>query len=137
MADTQDAEFIGSPDNYMLGVFDETGHAERAFQELTEAGFAEDQVLLCVPPESLDSTGSEHGPLARIERAVQHLLTNKSHLAEYEHAAEQGACVLGVHAEEDEQRREAQSIFERHRARNVNYFGKWVVETLSDGPADR
>ena len=126
--------FLGEPDNYMLGVFEEHERADEAMRDLTERGFGEDQLLLCVPPESLDSTGSEHGVLASVERAVEHLLTDKSHLREYEEAAERGACVVGVHAATDEQKEQAQDVFQRHEASRINYFGKWTVETLNGGP---
>jgi hypothetical protein len=134
MSEQQERAFLGTPDNYMLGVFDDGDEAERAHEALVEAGFGGDDVMLCIAAESIDSTGEVHGPLARLKRAIDHLLTNKSHLAEYDEAAREGACVIGVHAEDEQARDQAQQIFREHGARNVNFFGKWVVETLDGGP---
>jgi len=125
-------EFIADPTGHMLAVIDVWARAEEAEGTLESAGFEE--VRLYRGGEgarAIDSEGEGHGITSHLLRLVQHGLTNKDHLEEYEEATRQGASVISFRVDSAEGRRErAEEILAQANARAINYFGPVVVETI-------
>lgn len=137
MPDYEQGEFIGTPREHLLAIFDEEGDAEAAIHDLLESRFAEDHLMFCVPPQRIDSTGEEHGLFERLQRGLNKMLSNADDLSAYDEAAREGACVLAVHAPDDESRDEAVAIVQRHNARDINYYGTLTVETFGTEVGNR
>jgi hypothetical protein len=125
-------EFIADPTGHMIAVIDVWRRAELAEQALESEGFEE--VRLYRGREgvrAIDSDGEQHGLANYLLRLVQHGLTDKDHLGEYEDAVRQGASVISFRVgDADEEHERAATILERAGARAVNYFGPFVVETV-------
>lgn len=125
-------EFLADPTGHMIAVIDVWKQAEQAEAALEAEGFEE--VRLYRGGEgarALDSDGERHGLGSYLLRLVQHGLTNKDHLGEYEEAARQGASVISFLVDSSDGRREhAEAILAQAEARAINYFGPVVVETI-------
>ena len=131
MVHTND-EFIADPTGHMLAVIDSWEQAERAEEALEAEGFEEVRLYRGGQgAHAIDTDGEGHGIGSYLLRLVQHGLTNKDHLAEYEEATKQGASVLSFLVDNAEGRRaRAEAILADADARDINYFGPVVVETI-------
>lgn len=125
-------EFIADPTGHMIAVIDVWQRAEEAEAALEADNFEE--VRLYRGGEgarALDSEGDGHGLGSYLLRLVQHGLTNKDHLGEYEEATRQGASVISfIVGSGDGRRQRAEEILTQADARAINYFGPAVVETI-------
>jgi hypothetical protein len=131
----QDVPFAGYPEDHVLAVFSTPDDAQAATRELERAGLSNGRVKVFADAPgaaSIDSEGTEHGVAGFAERELEHLVSDKDDLAEYETAVRRGATVLGVAVDKDERER-VLDIFRRHHADGVRYFGRWAVETLEGG----
>ncbi len=131
-------EFVGYPDNQVLGIFDKRDDAARALDEASEAGIPETDITVYSGDdgaEAIDSSGTEHGVAETLQRSVQRLLTNEDDLRVYERAASEGGVVLAIEAKDDERKESASALLQRHGARDVRHFGTFVVQDLDVDPS--
>jgi hypothetical protein len=133
----QDEPFASYPEGHVLAVFHSSDEARAVQRELEEEGLTNGRVKVFADVQgaaSLDSEGTAHGVTAFAERELEHLVSDKDDLAEYETAVRRGAMVIGVEAPDEPDRDRVVEIFRRHGADRVNYFGRWAVETVEPGP---
>jgi hypothetical protein len=124
-------EFIADPTGNLVAIIDGGDDAVSAEKDLVDAGFSEVHVYRGVDgAQTIDSTGTEHGPFGEVIRGVQQLFTNKDNLAEYEQAVREGHTVIAVKVDDGDARDRADDILERHGAHAVNHFGAAVVRTI-------
>lgn len=131
MVHTND-EFIADPTGHILAVIDSWEEAERAEAALEAEHFEEVRLYRGGEGvQAIDSEGEGHGLGAYLLRLLQHGLTNKDHLGEYEEATKQGASVVSFKVGSEEGHRErGEQILKSAGARAINYFGPVVVETI-------
>lgn len=132
----RDNDFLGYPRDYVLGIFDESEAAESAVTELMGAGFGESDLLVLSQPDharQVDEEGKHHGIRSATTRTAQEL-GDKDTLDEYAKALRAGCSVVGVHAEDDGQRNQANGIMQESGGQSIRYFGRFVVEDLDTAP---
>lgn len=133
---TREHAFVGYPQDYVLGIFQQMDSVEAAVTGLIEAGFNEAQLLVLSRPsdtKDIDKNGTEHGVLTTAERTVQEL-GDKDTLDEYAKALTIGMSVIGAHAEDAGQREQANHVMRRAGGQSIRFFGRFVVEDLDTAP---
>lgn len=127
----QNEEFIADPTGHIIAIIDGRDDVAAAERDLVEAGFGEVHMYRGDEgADTIDSSGSEHGPVGGVIRGIQQLFSNKDNLAEYEQAVRDGGTVVAVKVDGDEERDRADGILQRHGAYSVNHFGAAVVRTM-------
>jgi hypothetical protein len=101
-----DTEFgIFYPTGYVLSVFPDAAHADRAVAALLAAGFATDDLVVATGAEVLVYSGelrSNRGLFSRFERFVAGLVADEAPLAdELVGLAKQGHTFVAIHAPDD------------------------------------
>lgn len=116
----------------LVGVFDSPADVQAATDDLTAAGLdgAFDVHHGAEGARRIDFSGSEHGPLARVSHALHTLTVEGAHMEHYERELLAGHSVVMVLTKSDADARTALASFEAHRARFINQFGFWSVETI-------
>jgi uncharacterized protein (TIGR02246 family) len=145
-----DRGFIPYPTNRVVGTIADAEHANAAVTALVEAGFDRQSIDVLHGEEDvnrLDPTGTEHGVLERLQRA---LIRTGGRAEEYKHLMHHvddvraGRFVIMVLASERERRTMAADILDRHGAEFVGFYGKWAwqgfsttsVAAIPDRPGD-
>jgi hypothetical protein len=80
----------------------------------------------------VDPTGKHHGFLGRVTRLVQKLGDTQRDLDEYQEALEAGKFIVAVRVKEDFAKEQVANLIRAHRGHNLNYYGYWLIEDLSD-----
>ncbi len=129
-----DQEFIHYPTNMLVAVINSPEEAEAALQELTDQGFAADQIrVLCGPQgaRQLDVSGQEHGILGRLSRLILRIGDVESEsIRRHEKELEAGHFLVAIPAAEPAAREQARGILKSHGGHYLNFYGQWAVETL-------
>ena len=124
--------FLGSARGRLLAVLDGPEALAAATGALEDDGVAADAIEVFTGPDgasAFDSSGGQHGPLARILRTVQFTLMDQMpDFAYYEAAAREGRSVISVKPTGDAQTRRAVGIVRRHGGHFINYFGRFTTE---------
>jgi hypothetical protein len=126
------AEFLGSARGRLLAVVD-SGDALSGIREaLGEAGVGQGDVEVFTGDEgaeAFDSSGGQHGPLARILRTVQFTLMDQMpDFAYYEAAAREGRFVLSVKPRNEAEMRRVVEIIRAAGGHFINHFGLFTTE---------
>jgi hypothetical protein len=126
------ARFLGSARGRLLAVLDTPGALAAATAALEDEGVAADAIEVFTGPDgalAFDSSGGQHGPLARILRTIQFTLMDQMpDFAYYEAAAREGRSVISVKPTGEAQLRRAVEIVRRHSGHFINYFGRFTTE---------
>ena len=133
--ETGGEELFAYPDDHLVAVFCQPDEAKDAIKRLGEMGFTASEIETYqgeTGAESIDSSGSEHGFIGSLVRHVEKVASNVGDMREYEEAAAKGYVVVAVHAPEEETRQQATDLLLSYDTRAVNFFGRFVVETLRD-----
>ena len=143
--DTKSTErgFIPYPTNRVVGTIADAEHADAAVKALVEAGFDRNSIDVLNGEEDLsrlDPTGTEHGVLERLQRAVIRTggpVEEYQHLMRHVEDVRAGRWVIMVLAPKREARTIAGDILSVHGAEFVGFYGRWAWEGLtpSSGPA--
>ncbi len=134
----RDEPFMGYPEGQVLGIFDARDDAAAALVDLRGRGFGPHQLSVLVGASGsaqVDSEGVAHGLTGITQRSIEHLLTNKDDLEQYDQALRRGAVVLAVEAPDDWNRSTVSEAFQRHGGYEVMAFGTFVVEKLDADPS--
>ena len=134
--------FIPYPTNRVVGTIASAEHADAAVKSLVEAGFERQAIDVLSGQEDLsrlDPTGSEHGVLERLQRALIRAgrpAEEYKHLMRHVEDVRAGRFVVMVLAPEREARTIAADILSAHRAEFVGFYGRWAWRGVapSSGP---
>ena len=119
------------PMHDLLAVIDDRATAERAVQALQEAGVPDGDIDLLDGPwfaEAMHSIERHGGVGARLAALLQ---TDERRLVErYVADAEQGHCIVVVHAPQPEDVERARRVLAAHDAYGMRHYGRWVITDL-------
>ena len=124
--------FIPYPTNRVVGTIASAEHANAAVKSLVEAGFERQSIDVLSGQEDLsrlDPTGSEHGVLERLQRALIRAgrpAEEHKHLMRHVEDVRAGRFVVMVLAPEREARTIAADILSAHGAEFVGFYGRWA-----------
>ena len=131
-SNASDRDFIPYPTNRVVGTIADAEHAGAAVTALVGVGFDRQFIDVLHGDEDvnrLDPTGTAHGVLERLQRA---LIRTGGPAEEYKHLMHHvqdvraGRFVIMVLAPERERRTIAADILDRHGAEFVGFYGKWA-----------
>jgi hypothetical protein len=116
----------------LVGVFDSPADVQAVTDDLTASGLdgAFDVYHGAEGARRIDFSGSEHGPLARVSHALHTLTVEGAHMEHYERELLAGHSIVMVLTKSEAHAGTALRIFEAHRARFINQFGFWSVESI-------
>jgi hypothetical protein len=119
----------------VTSIFQSRDELKRVLKDLTDADFHKDEVELFVGDEGvekLDVTGKNHGIVTRLLRNMEQFFTDETdHLARTDRALRHGGFAIDVFtAGDSEKKAKAARIMKAHGAREVYYWGRWVIEEL-------
>jgi uncharacterized protein (TIGR02246 family) len=126
--------FIPYPTNRVVGTIADAKGANEAVTALRKAGFNQDSVDVLSGEEDLirlDPTGTEHGILERLQRAVIRMggsAEEYRHLMRHVEDLRAGRWVIMVLAPKRETRTIAGDILSAHGAEFVGFYGRWAWE---------
>jgi len=106
--------------------------AERARQELLGAGFAPDALGVQHGTRAAERTVhyTDLDPFPQLARLLHVHSIEHEQAVVYEQALRQGQSEIAIHAPKAETRQRALRIVEAHNAHYINFYSKWIVETL-------
>jgi hypothetical protein len=116
----------------LVGVFDSPSDVRAVTDDLTASGLdgAFDVHRGAESAERIDFSGTEHGPLARVSHALHTLTVEGAHMEHYKRELLAGHSIVMVLTKSEAHAGTALRVFEAHRARFINQFGFWSVETV-------
>ena len=137
---TNDSEFFAppSPDllrlpsHRVLGVLPGLDEATSSVLELSEAGFAREEIHAICGEEGLrrlDPSGKHHGLHGRLIRAVESVAADDL-LSDYADELAAGAVIVSVPALDDEKQSQAAHLLREHGATKMRYFGTATITDL-------
>jgi hypothetical protein len=127
--------FTTYPNNSLCAIIEKNDNAGNTLDALIAAGIPKEDIDIYYGKkgvEVIDSDATHHGLLASIAKVFRGYgdEENKS-LHIYEAAVENGYYVFTVKAKDnDAEKEKVRKILANHSARDINYFGSWVVEAL-------
>ena len=116
----------------MLGVLPGPDEATSSVLELSEAGFALEEIHAICGEEGLrrlDPSGKHHGLHGRLIRAVESVAADDL-LSDYADELAAGAVVVSVPALDDEKQSQAAHLLREHGATKMRYFGTATIIDL-------
>jgi hypothetical protein len=127
------AEFLGSARGRLIAVVDSGAALTAIRRALTEAGIGDGGGIEVFTGDegaaAFDSSGGQHGPLARILRTVQFTLMDQMpDFAYYEAAAREGRFVLSVKPANEAEMRRVVEIIRTAGGHFINHFGLFTTE---------
>ncbi len=126
------ARFLGSARGRLLAVLDTDEAASSAIEALTSDGVPPDRIEIFTGDDgaaAFDSSGSRHGPGARLLRTLQFTLMDQMpDFAYYEAAARVGRSVVSIRARNEAEMRHAVETLRRNGAHFINHFGRFTTE---------
>ena len=129
----EDDDFLAFPIHNVVGVFEDCEAAASVVKELRESGFAENEITSyrgSAGAEKLDFSGSRHGSMPALLRALQHVGPDRTYLERHEAFLSEGHCLVMVHVSDKRHKARAADIMHRHTNRRVTYFGTWLIEQV-------
>jgi len=141
--DSTERDFIPYPTNRVVGTIADAEHATAAVEALVEAGFDRQSIDVLHGDEDLsrlDPTGTKHGVIERLQRALMRTggpAEEYKHLMHHVEDVRAGRFVIMVLAPEREGRTIAADILNAHGAEFVGFYGRWAWQGLTpnSGPA--
>jgi hypothetical protein len=128
------SRFIGYPAQRLFAVVDDEAAAERAIAAL--ATVLDPATVQRFTGEAdaaaFDSTGSHHGPLARVRRVFEFSVMDQlPDLAWYEAAAREGRTVLSIPVADAASGRQAAQLLAGAGAHFINRYGRFETEDIA------
>jgi hypothetical protein len=138
---TSDPEFFAPPlpdllrlpSSRVVGVLPGPDEASESLLQLSEAGFAPDELHAICGEEGLrrlDPSGKHHGLRGRLVRAVENVAAADDTLFEYADDLAAGAVIVSVPALDDETRSRAAHVLREHGGTKMRYFGTATITEL-------
>jgi hypothetical protein len=128
------SDFIYYPTDKVVGIIDDPDDAQAAVSDLKAAGFTADEIEVLAGEQGarrIDSTGREHGVLARIVRSIQKIGNYESdHVKRHEQELLAGHFGVGVTAKKEKDRERVRQILKSHNAHFINFYGRWAMQRL-------
>lgn len=124
------------PTNRVAGTVDDLEEAQAVVESLSQAGFAMDEIDILYGEEGLrrlDSTGVEHGLLARVQRTAFHWHEEGRYLRQHVEDVQAGHFVIMVLAKEPEKREKVREILKSYGGHFIKFFGNWAIQALDMG----
>jgi hypothetical protein len=121
------------PYDSVVGVLDDQTHVNDAVQDLSDAGFAENDIFVLAGErgvERIDAKGERHGLLGRIFRKIDKLGDEHDETEAHVAALREGQFVVGAHVTDDGHKARALEVFQRHNGHHVSYYSRWTTERL-------
>lgn len=142
-ASSVDGSFIDYPLNRVAGTISDRDDAERAVEELLQAGIEADEIDVLhgdAGLQRLDPTGADHGLLARFQRALIHIAGVNEESAALQHHVNDlraGRFVVMVRARTADERQAVATVLNAHRATFIGFYGRWTLRALGrDGTSN-
>jgi hypothetical protein len=125
-------DLLRLPSHRVLGVLPGPDEATSIVLELSEAGFAREEIHAICGEEGLrrlDPSGKHHGLHGRLIRAVESVAADDL-LADYADELAAGAVIVSVPALDDETQSQAAHLLREHGATKMRYFGTATITDL-------
>jgi hypothetical protein len=129
--------FTPDPLYKLMGIFEDSQAGVAAAEDLAANGFdAKDIELFCGVPgaQTYDFTGEEHGVGAKFFRKFRNITFDRVIMDRYQHALQDGHCVMMVHIPKAPRRTLAAEIMHRYGAVQVDHFGLGLTKAFPDQP---
>ncbi len=128
--------FTTYPNNRVCGIIDDTEDARIALDDLLASGITEDHIDIfygAAGIEGLDAEANHHGFVAKVARKLRAYgdVENQA-MYIYEDAMKNGGYVFEVLARDDKEKESVHSILLDHNAHQINYFGSWYIEAMTE-----
>jgi hypothetical protein len=126
-------DLLRTPSHRVVGVLPGPDEATASLLELSEAGFARDEIHAICGEEGvrrLDPTGKHHGLRGRLIRAVGNVAAADDTLFDYADDLAAGAVIVSVPALDDETQSRAAHLLREHGATKMRYFGTATITEL-------
>jgi hypothetical protein len=133
--DPHQAGYVFEPTGAVTAFFPAGQNPGQAVGELSEAGFAQQQVEVFSGPRGasqLDLTGEKHGAWVEFQRRLEGGTADE---AEFLQRADQllrnGGFVVAAFTNGDENKKElAARILRAHKGYDIIYWGEWTIDRL-------
>jgi hypothetical protein len=132
MADQNDDNRL-FPYDSVVGVLDHHSDVNEAVQELSNAGFEENDIFVLAGErgvEGIDAKCEHHGLLGRIFRKLDTLGDEHDETEVHVAALRDGHFVVGAHVTDDGRKAQALEVFQRHNGHHVSYYSRSTTERL-------
>lgn len=132
--------FIPYPTNRVVGTIADAEQADAAIEAFVEAGFDRQSIEVLHGEEDLtrlDPTGTAHGLLQRLQRALIRTgspAEEHRHLMHHVEDLRAGRVVIMVLAPAREARTAAADILNAYGAEFVGFYGRWAWQGLTPNP---
>lgn len=130
---TADEGFLTYPIHKVVAVFEDRDAIDAAVEELKQHNFPEHEIeALCgiEGEKQMDFTGTRHGALTTVVRAVQHIGPDRTYLERYEKNLHEGHCLIMVRVTNKLRKAMAAEVLHKHTQQQVTYFGLLVIEEI-------
>jgi hypothetical protein len=129
--------FTPDPLYKLMGIFENSDAGVQAAEDLAANGFAaKDIELFCGVPgaATYDFSGEDHGTAVKFLRKWRNSTFDRVIMDRYQHALEDGHCVMMVHIHKTPRRDEAAEIMHRYDAVQLDHFGLGMTKAFPDNP---
>ena len=130
----ESGDLLTYQENSLIGIIDAYAEAKAALNDLSEAGFAEDDlgILCCAEGAKLvDADGSEHGLWGKIAAVVREFGdVDNEQKRQHERELRAGHFLIAVRAEEENARQKALGILQAHGGHFINFYSPWQVKGM-------
>jgi len=134
-------DVISNTQDWVVGVIDTPADAERATQDLRNAGFAENEVVLLHGPDAVQAFQDRETHQGALRTFLAHLIGETNDVSgfanDYQDEARMGHSIVSVYAPQAEDIAQAQQILEAHGGHRMKHYGQWTVNQLSMQDRDR
>jgi hypothetical protein len=128
-------EFSDYPINRVCAIIDNEEDARDAVTELLKAGITEDHIDIFSGSEAIKAIDTEahHGFLAKIALALRAYgdIENEA-MRIYGDAIRNGEFVFEIIAGSYDEKEMIHRTLAEHHARQINYFGSWYIEAMTE-----
>ena len=129
-------DFSVYPTNRVCAVINTDMDARSALDGLLREGISEDDIHIFYGSKGadvLDAEGEHHGLLSKLATKLRSYgdVENET-MKRYEEAMRQGGFVFEVTASDGGDKEKVEHILLRNAAHEINYFGSWYVEAMSE-----
>lgn len=126
--------FTTYPNGRICAILSTGVAAEDVLNALLESGIVQEDIEVYCGRKGaivMDVDADHHGLLAKIAKVFRAFgdMENKS-MQKYKAALEKGEYVFAILVKKDEEKETIRRILAKHEAREIQYFGTWVVESL-------
>jgi hypothetical protein len=130
----ESGDLLTYPDNSLIGIIDNYSDARAALKELSEAGFAEDEIgILCCAEgtKEIDADGDKHGVLGKIAAVIREFGdVDNEQKRQHERELRAGHFMVAVRAEEEGARDKALEILKSKGGHFINFYSPWQVKGI-------